>query len=964
MRTSAKSPILALVVAVPLLAAAGAPAQPAPDAAAASLPKWAQASSDLSPDPGVRFGVLPNGMRYAIMRNATPAGATALRLRIGSGSLEESDDEQGLAHVLEHMAFRGSKNVPPGEMVKILQREGLAFGPDTNAQTEWTQTVYMLDIPHSDPKTLDTGLMLMRETAGNLLIQPDKLATERGVVLSEERLRDTPNYRAEKAELQLFLQGQLASERFPIGKVDIIKDAPASLIRKFYEQNYRPDRATLIAVGDFDPAVIEARMKALFSDWAPAGPPTATPDLGTIEKRGLTVREVPTPGASTQAIVAWVRPYDSSPDTETKEIRETIENLGLAVLNNRLNRLAQGANPPFLSAGASFENLFDSAKIAVIEANSPPDGWKGSLTSIEREVRELVAYGVAPAELQRAIDEYRAALQSAVAGAATRPTSTLADELVRTVDENEVFTPPTEDLRVFNDAVKGLTPEKVNAAIRGVFAGSGPLVALADPQPVAGGEAAVGQVFKTAQEAPLAPATKQASVTWPYTDFGKPGTVANRREIADLGVTEITFANGVRLTVKPTQLRKDQVLVTVNVGSGRLELPKDRPDNEWTAGAFLAGGFGKLTSDDAARALAGKVLSTNFQIEDDAFQFAGSTRPQDLATQMQFLTAYVVDPGFRPEALERERSSYLSQLPQMEATPNGVFYRDSGGLMRSGDPRFAFPTHEQIANVKPDALRSLLQDPLSHGRIEVTMVGDISVDQAVAATAATFGALPPRPIEPKVATGDLEVQFPAPTDAPVMRFDTGRPDQAVAVLAWPETGFFVDMKGSRAAILAGEVLGNRLLDKIRIAQGMTYSPETNVDLSETFPAYGFAINLVEMPPASIPDFFKSAEEISADIAANGVTEDELVRARNPRIAGIRRAQLTNEYWITSLTNSQADPRRLDLIRSTFPDYESITAADVQAAAKRWFRPDKAWEFVVEAKPSGPTAAAGAAAAPN
>jgi zinc protease len=961
MTATAKTPILALATAVSLLAVFPAAAQPAPEAAA-SPPKWAQASSDLAPDPDARFGVLPNGMRYAIMRNATPAGATALRLRIGSGSLEESDDEQGLAHVLEHMAFRGSTHVPPGEMVKILQREGLAFGPDTNAQTEWTQTVYMLDIPHSDPTTLDTGLMLMRETAGNLLIEPDKLATERGVVLSEERLRDTPDYRAEKAQLQLFLQGQLAADRFPIGKVDIVKTAPASLIRKFYEANYRPDRATLVAVGDFDPAQMEAHIKALFSDWRPVGPPTAAPDLGKVEQRGLTVREVQMPGASTRAIVVWVRPYDGSPDTEAKEIRETIENIGLAVLNNRLSRLAQGANPPFLSAGASFENLFDSAKIAVIEANSPPDGWKESLAAIEHEVRQLVAYGVEPGELQRVIEEYRATLQNAVAGAATRPTPNLADELVRTVDENEVFTPPSEDLRVFDDAVRGLTPEKVDAAVRGVFAGQGPLVELADPQPIPGGEAAVTDVFKMAQAAPLAPAVKQAAVTWPYADFGKPGVVAKQREIADLGVTEITFANGVRLTVKPTQLRKDQVLVTVNVGSGRLELPKDRSDDEWTAGAFLPGGLGKLTADDATRALAGKVVSGNFEIADDGFQFSGATRPQDLATQMQFLTAYVVDPGFRPEALERLRSSYLSRLPQIEATPSGVFYRDSGSLLRSGDQRFAFPSREQLLAAKPDALRQLLQGPLAHGRIEVTIVGDTSVEKAIAVTAATFGALPPRPIEPKIARGDLEVRFPAPTSAPVMRFDTGRADQAVAVLAWPETGFFVDMKASRAAILAGEVLGNRLLDKIRIAQGVTYSPETSVDLSETFPGYGLAINMVEMPPADIPGFFNSAKEIAADIAAKGVTDDELVRAKNPRIAGIRRAQLSNEYWLASLTNAQADPRRLDLVRSTFPDYESINAADVQAAARRWFRPDTAWELVVEAKPSASTASTGAAAA--
>src|SRR5665213_3648598 len=254
---------LALLATASLVAAA--------PAVRASAPGWPQAGSDLAADPAVRFGALANGMRYAIMRNDTPAGQTSIRLRIGSGSLEESDDQQGLAHVLEHMAFKGSTHVAAGEMVKILQREGLAFGADTNAETEWTQTVYQFDLPRSDQASLDTGLMLMRETAGNLTLDAAALTPERGVVLSEERLRDTPQYRAEKAQIDLLAHGQRIVDRFPIGQVDVIEHAPISLVADFYRANYRPDRATLIAVGDFDPAAMEAKIKARFSDWKAVG---------------------------------------------------------------------------------------------------------------------------------------------------------------------------------------------------------------------------------------------------------------------------------------------------------------------------------------------------------------------------------------------------------------------------------------------------------------------------------------------------------------------------------------------------------------------------------------------------------------------------------------------------------------------------------------------------------------------
>jgi zinc protease len=920
----------------------------APALAQSLMPAWPQAHSDLAPDPAVRFGVLPNGMRYAIMRNATPAGQTSLRLRVGSGSLEESDAEQGLAHVLEHMAFRGSTHVPAGDMIKILQRKGLAFGPDTNAETEWTQTVYMLDLPHSDQDTLDTGLMLMRETAGNLLIDPKLLATERGVVLSEERLRDTPDYRAEKAQLDLFLHGQLAARRFPIGQVDVVKTAPASLIRQFYEANYRPDRTTLIAVGDFDPDTMEARIKTLFSEWKAVGPPTAQPDLGQVEQRGATVKVVQQPGAATRAVIAWARPYDAAADTSEKERRETIENLGLAVLNRRLGLLAQGEHPPFLNAGAGFQNLFQSAKIAVVEATSPPDGWKDSLTAVEREVRRLTAYGVSQAELDREIVEMRATLQNAMAGAATRPTPALASSLVDTVNDDEVFTPPSGDLAVFDSAVRGLRAETVNAAVRAVFAGSGPLVELATPQTLAGGEAEVGAAFAQAASAPLKAGTAQAAVTWPYDNFGPTGAVVDRSKVSDLGVTTVRFANGARLMVKPTDLRKDQVLVSVNVGSGRLDLPTDRGTVEWAAPALIAGGFGKISYEDSQRALAGKVYGVGFSVTNDAFQFKGAARPADLEIELQVIGAYITDPGFRPEAFERTRSGLLSELPQLEATPDGVLAREGGALFTRGDPRFAFPTKASLVSARPEDLKALLRERLARGPVDVTIVGDITVDRAIALTAATFGALPPRLPAPPVTPAARVVRFPGPTATPILRVDTGRADQAVAAVAWPAPDFFADMKRSRAIMLAGDVLENRLIDKVRIAQGATYSPQTHVDLSQVFPGYGYTLNEVEMPPPLIPGFFDTVTTTARDMIENGVSADELDRARNPRIAGLKKAQLTNEYWLADLTGALADPRRLDLIRSTFPDYEAINLADIQAAARDWFKDDAAWRLVVKA----------------
>src|SRR5580658_65221 len=265
---------------------------PAFAAAPSDAPKlepgaWPQAHSDLKPDPAIRFGALPNGMRYAIMKNATPPGQVSMRLRFDVGSLMERDDQQGLAHFLEHMAFNGSTNVPTrGDMVKDLERLGLAFGADTNAGTDFADTTYKFDLPKSDDQTVDTSLMLLREVAGNLTLSQAAMDQERGVILSEERLRDTPSYRIVKQRFGFEMVGQRPPERFPIGLVPVIQNAKADLLADIYHHYYRPERATLVVVGDVDPAALEAKIKARFGDWKGQGPAGADPDLGKVATRG------------------------------------------------------------------------------------------------------------------------------------------------------------------------------------------------------------------------------------------------------------------------------------------------------------------------------------------------------------------------------------------------------------------------------------------------------------------------------------------------------------------------------------------------------------------------------------------------------------------------------------------------------------------------------------------------------
>ena len=939
--------------------------------------EWPQARSDLKADPNIRFGALPNGMRYAILRNATPPGQASMRLRFDVGSLMEHDDQQGLAHFLEHMAFNGSKNVPGrGEMVKTLERLGLAFGADTNAGTGFDNTTYKFDLPKADDASLDTALMLLREIGGNLTLDQGAMDQERGVILSEERMRDSPSYRITKSRIGFTMEGQLPPERFPIGLVPIIQNSKVDLLADIYHHYYRPERATLVVVGDFDPGAMEAKIKAHFSDWQGQGPAGRDPNLGAVSHKGSDVRLDIEAGAPSNAEIAWVRPPDLSQDDMAKRRRDTIEQLGMAVLNRRLGALARGQNPPFIAAGAFTGNQLQAERVTAVifttqnaasatDAAGPSNAttqstqWKTGLIATETEVRRLVQYGVRPDELAREISETEASLKQAAAGATTRRTPAMADEIAGTVDESEVETSPAYDLALFEAVTKDLKADTVSAAVKDVFAGQGPLVFMNSPTPIDGGEAALKTAFHTAEAAPVSAPEAPHQVEWPYLSFGAPGKVAQQTEVTDLDTVFVRFDNGVRLTIKPTKFRQDQVLVRVRFGQGLESLPPDRQAMTCAQSAVIEGGLKQINVDDTERALAGQVYGASTGTDNDAFVLGGETRPSDLETQMQVLAAYLSEPGWRPEAFERFKTYGMTLEDQYDSTDSGVLSRDLQGLLHTGDRRWTFPTKAEIGASNQDELKSEFAPAMASGPVEVVIVGDITVDKAIDAVAGTLGALPKRPDPAPPGPPAHDPVFPAGSAQPVVETHNGRADQCIAFVAWPTDDFYADPQMARTENILGRVLQLRLIDVLRLKEGVTYSPSASAAASTTWPHYGFVAASMEAPPEKLDGFFTDVSAIAADLAAKPVTDDELQRAKKPAIDALEKSQATNEYWLGGLAGAQADPRRLDILRSAEASLERVSATDVQKAAASVLRDPVAWKFEVRPKATAAAAASGA-----
>jgi zinc protease len=930
-----------LVVLPLLLLLAAAPAKP--PAVHSSAP-WPQIGSDLPVDKSVVFGTLPNGMRYAIKHNATPKGAVSLRFRFDVGSLMERDNEQGIAHMLEHMAFRGSKNVADGDTVRTLQSLGLAFGADTNAFTAATQTVYSFDMPKNDDASMDTALMLMREIAGNLTIAQSALDTERNVVLAEAHLRDVPATHLRKADWAFLYGGRAASALLPIGLEEIVRNANSKLVRDFYEAWYRPERATMIIVGDIDPKAVEAMLKARFTDWKAKAPPRKAVQYRPPAKHPETVRLFSEAGVPPYILLNWLQPFDTTPDNKANERRDLIRYIATAVINQRFAEMAHSDSPPFLAAEVSHDHMGNVSDYTELGISYRPGEALSALKAAELTWRNALKNGVRQDEVDFVVAQLRTFFQTRATAADSTQTSEVIDALLRSVDDKNVYTSPVSDLALFEDIARTLKAKEVSAALRFLFGGAGPLVFVTSDTALAGGVASVKQALAEADATPLTAGNAQTLPPWPYDKFGTPGTVAARSTVDDLGVTNVRFANGVTLTIKPTQLRAGQVLISVRVGQGRFGLPRDRVSPVWALpGSFVAGGLKRYSIDNLQKLMADKAWEVALRTNDDDFSLSGEARSGDLDSELQILAAYVTEPAFRPEAFAQARTAYATSLKSSASSPSSVLGRELYGRLHDSDPRWRAPTPDDVAAATVEQEQAVFAPALAAGPLDVTIVGDIDVEKAIQSVAATFGALPPRSAAAPLVADE---RFPAGTPAPVRLDHNGAENQAVAVIAWPTTGFFPDMRQQRVIRVLAEIFSQRLLDELRTREGITYTPGASSYASLITPNYGFVYALAQIPPDKIDTFYAQVGGVVADLAAKPVSQEELDRARGPRIEDIQRQQQTNEYWLSLLAGSQQDPRLLDVVRTTIPNLKSITPEDVQKAAQLWLKDATAYRLIV------------------
>ena len=922
---------IAALLAAPALATPVAPeaamAQPSPDDAAYPFTR---------PNPDAEIGKLANGLTYGVMTRAGTRQVTLI-LVIGAGSKDETPAERGVAHFLEHMAFNGSTHFPPGTVMKRFADIGAAIGRDQNAETTFDTTTFSLDLSEVTPQRLDLAFTWLRDVADGLTIQQSQVDRERGVILSEYiGTRSAVGSVAEKSEAFL-APHLLGPERAPIGLKPVITTVNADAIRRFYHRWYRPETSMVIAVGDLPRAELKARIEAAFGSWRNDTPAPHPPDLGRIDPARATavLTEAESRAPPTIQVCRVATKDPTLKEGVVSRTRDFEEAIWQSALDQRLSRLASGANPPFVSAEVDRDEAYDAAEFTCVTAMLRDQDWRRALDAISTETRRLALHGVTGEEYAESLKGLKAQVEAEVGQAPTMTGAELARSIVSNLELGGTFSTAEEDQRIGRLALAVLTRDDVDREFARVWTrAAAPLVVLVDGK--AQPRARVLGAWRLAQASapPAAPAEHQGKA-WAYASFGPPGTVTSREVLPDIGATRILFSNGVRLNFKSSLNAQDRVDIRIRFGAGQEELAsRDLAAARLGASLLRQGGLGKNDYEDTVRHCVGHVCDFNLAVKRNAFVISGATRPSDLDVELQLIAAYLSDPGFRPQ-VDAQIPTAVRTLYQITRSEPGF----AAALARDKSlpaPRILdLPDEHDLDGVKSADFARILGPPLKHDALEVTIVGDVDEAAATAAVAQTLGALPPRVRKDYVRPNAPRIRFAATQPHLVRATDDGSPQKATVLVTWP---LFVwtpqKVREQRTVNLLGQIVQMRAIDDIRERLGKAYSPQVNVQLDSAGDQGSLTVG-IDTSPAATQAVVDELRKIARNLAAGDITPGMLERARRPVLDNGATRMISNPWWINMLDGSWAHPEQIAAAESWESDYASITLDEVKAAARRW-----------------------------
>ena len=916
-----RSLALALVLAAPL---------------AAGAQQTASLTQELPRDPSVVVGSLPNGLRYYVRRNERPANRAELRLVVNAGSILEDDDQLGFAHFVEHTAFNGTTNFSKNALIDYLQTIGVRFGADLNASTGFDETIYILSVPTDTARIVDRAFDILEDWAHGQTFDSLEVVNERGIVLEEWRGGKGAGERMFQQILPVAFKGSRYAERLPIGTDASIRGAQPSVLRRFYRDWYRPDLMAVVAVGDFDPARIEALIRQHFSSLTmPARPRERI--VPTVPDNAAPLVAIATDPEAQSSSVELIFKIPHREERTVADYRETlIRSLALTMFNRRFDEIARAPEAPFLGAGSSVGSFFARSTDAFFLGAGVKDGEieKGA-EALLTEARRVDEFGFLPAELQRAKEDMVRDYEGMYAERANTESRAIVGEYVRNYLEGEAMPGIEYEYGLVQQLLPGISLADVNAAAQGWIGDRNRVViaqAPARPGIRVPSEGDLLAVFDRARSVPVE-AWVETLVTDALIDpLPTPGAVVSERVRADVGVTEWTLGNGIRVLVKPTDYKADEVLVQGSADGG-TSLAGDADYMSASLATLILeyGGLGSFSLTDLQKALAGKVASANVGFGDTDSNVSGSASPKDLETLFQLIHLSFTAPRLDTTAFLALRGQFEPYLANRSTDPEEVFSDTIAVTMTQHHFRARPITAATFGEVDPARAVEFYRARMANAR---------------SFTFAVVGAVDPAVLKPLVERylGSLPAGAPTPWRDNGPAAPRGVVQKTVAKGTEPKASTRFVFSGpaaytpeNRIAMRALNVLMQMRLDAVLREQlGGTYSPGISGGLVRV-PRSEYQVQIdYGHAPENVEPLARTVLQMVDSLQRSGPTPAEVDKVRE-QITREREVETRrNNFWTGNLVNRVRSGEDIGGLAEPYDAMvRALTAAQIQDAARRY-----------------------------
>ncbi|HET7188233.1 MAG TPA: insulinase family protein [Gemmatimonadaceae bacterium] len=927
---------------------------------AVALPLGAQTSAPvltapLPIDPKVKIGTLPNGIRYYIRRNVRPEKRAELRLVVNAGSVLENEDQLGYAHFLEHTAFNGTTHFAKNDLVKYLQSIGVRFGADLNAYTSFDQTVYILPVPTDTAALVEKGFQILEDWAHGQRLDSMEVVNERGVVREEWRGSKGAGERMLHKLLPVALKGSRYAERLPIGNETSIMRAQPSVLRRFYADWYRPDLMAVIAVGDFDPARIEAQIKRHFSSIR--RPARAKPRTEfDVPNNAAPLVAIATDKEATSSQVQVTFKMPAVPTRTVGDYRtELMAELYTTMLNSRFNEIAQKPDAPFLGAGADKGQFLARATDGFTLAAGVKDGGiERGLEALLLEARRVDQYGYLQSELDRAKQNMLRSYERANAERDKTNSGAFVEEYIGNYLEHEAIPGIEKEYELVQQLLPTITLAEVNAAARKWITDENRVVVATAPDKPGIATPTVAEllaVFDRTAKAPLTAYAENVSGDALLDKLPAAGSITARRDIAGVGVIEWTLSNGARVLVKPTDFKADEIVFSAYANGGTSLAADSNFMSASLASQIVAlSGVGKFNRVDLGKKLAGKAVSVTPSINETTEGLTGSASPKDLETLFQLANLYFTAPRLDTAALQAFRNQVAPVLANRGSDPGAVFQDTIRVTLGQHSFRARPVTPGTFAEVNEQRALTFYRERYADaGNFTFVFVGNVDTT--------TLRPLVERYLASLPSTGRKEswrnVSSGPPSGVVSRLVRKGIEPKATTLMVF--TGPFTYTPENRT-LLRGLVdyLQIKLTETLREKLGGTYSPSVGGGGSRV-PRAEYSLQIsYSSSPENVETLAPSVLALIDTLKRVGPTEADVEKVRAQTLRARETALKQNAFWLTNIAGrDQAGEDLAGLLDDSA--VRKLTPAQIQAAARLYLNTNNYAKFVLlpEEKPVVP-----------